>query len=99
MAAVVGLALSHVTASAVVRPCQMVRIETLSVASDAVLADLSSLICRRGVRVVAGPAPEFLAAQLGATAQRQLFNMADDLETALLAPVVGGSDEDRPELF
>lgn len=60
MAAVVGLALGHVTASAVVRSRRMVQVEVILVARDATLADLKSRIARVGVRIVSGAEPRFL---------------------------------------
>ncbi|MDE0127450.1 MAG: hypothetical protein OXN97_23020 [Bryobacterales bacterium] len=36
---------------------------------------------------------------MGAAAQRQLFEVAHDLETALLVCIVGGADDNGPEVF
>ena len=48
---------------------------------------------------MASAAPKLLAAQLGTAAQRELFDMADDLEASVFIGIVTGTYEYGPELF
>lgn len=99
VAAVMGLALAHVAPSAVVRWLGVVGIKVRFVAGLATLADRDSRISFRSMRIVAGPAPKFLTALLGAETERQLFDVAHHLEAALGVLSNGGPYEDGPEFF
>ena len=99
VAAVMGLPFGHVTCDTVIRERCVGGFKRSCVARHATAADLKSWILRHGVGVVARTAPQCLPAFLDTPAQRQLFDVADDLEPSLLARIVEAANEDRPEFL